>query len=190
MNEGPQRLRLLGLPVFRTIGDLAALIHVDSGRLTILTRYAERFYSTYRIPKRTGGWRQISQPSRELKGVQAWILRNIIDKLSASPHATAYLPGKRLSDNVSPHSGNRYFLSVDIEDFFPLYSAAQNPAHILSSSATKRRTAALMSRLCTFFRSLPRAGDFPGAVNLVTLRMDRRPLRPGIPAKHRLHPLC
>ena len=123
MHEGQQRLRLLGLPVFYTIEDLAAILHIDSVRLGILAKSAERFYCTYRIPKRPSGSRRISQPSREIKGIQAWILRNILDKLSPSPHATAYLPRKRLSDNVSPHSGNRYFLSMK-NPFFPLRFAA------------------------------------------------------------------
>ncbi len=174
MHEGQQRLRLLGLPVFETIEDLAALLHIDSGRLTILTRYAERFYRTYRIPKRTGGWRQISQPSRELKGVQAWILRNIIDKLSPSPHATAYFPGKRLSDNISPHRGNRYFLSVDIEDFFPSIPR-RRIERLFELVGYERQTAALLSSLCTFFRSLPQGGvTSPALSNLVALQMDRR----------------
>jgi retron-type reverse transcriptase len=174
MHEGHQRLRLLGLPVFETIGDLAAQLHIDPGRLTILTRYGERFYRTYRIPKRTGGWRQISQPSRELKGIQAWILRNIIDKLSPSPHATAYLPRKRLSDNVTPHSGNRYFLSVNLEEFFPSIPR-RRIQRLFELIGYERHTAALMSSLCTFFRSLPQGGvTSPALSNLVALQMDRR----------------
>ncbi len=165
---------MLGLPVFNSIEGLAALLHVSSGPLTILAEHAERFYRTYRIPKRTGGWRKISQPSRILKGVQAWILRNILDKLSASPYATAYLPGKGLYDNVAPHSGNRYFLSVDLEDFFPSIHR-RRILHLFELVGYDRQTAALLSNLCTYFRSLPQGGvTSPALSNLIAAQMDRR----------------
>jgi len=146
MDERQQRLRLLGLPVFNSIDGLASLLHVSTARLTILAGHAERFYCTYRIPKRTGGWRKISQPSREFKGVQAWILRNILDKLSASPHATAYLPGKGLYDNVAPHTGNRYFLSLDLKDFFPSIHR-RRVQHLFELVGYDRQTASLLSNL-------------------------------------------
>jgi retron-type reverse transcriptase len=174
MFKEQQRLRLLGLPVFDNIEDLAALLHIDPGRLTILSTYAQRFYRSYRIRKRTGGWRQINQPCRELKAVQAWILRNILDKLSPSQHATAYLAGKRLSDNVTPHSGNRYFLSVDLEDFFPSIQSWKIQ-RLFELVGYAPHTAALLSNLCTYFRSLPQGGvTSPALSNLVALKMDRR----------------
>ena len=110
---------LLGFPSFNTVEELAALIHIDERRLATLTEVPERFYRRYRIPKRHRGWREIQSPSKELKAVQAWILRNILDKLSSSHYATAYVKGSKLLDNVSPHMNNRYFLSVDVKDFFP-----------------------------------------------------------------------
>ncbi len=174
MDDRRQRLRLLGLPVFTNVDELASLIHINPARLTILSEYTNRFYRTYRIPKRTGGWRQISQPSRELKGIQAWILRNILEKLNPSPHATAYLPGKRLSDNVSPHRGNRYFLSIDLEDFFPSipYLRIQRLFQLVGY---EQRAAVLLTGLCTFFYSLPQGGvTSPALSNLIATQMDRR----------------
>jgi len=174
MLEQKQRLQLLGLPVFNTIDELALLIHVDSGRLSILIKHANRFYRTYRIPKRTSGSREISQPSRELKGIQAWILRNIIDKLSPSPHATAYFPGKCLSDNVFPHSSNRYFLSLDLEDFFPSIPRWRIQRLFVLVGYTQG-IASRLSALCTFSRALPQGGvTSPALSNLVASQMDRR----------------
>jgi hypothetical protein len=174
MNEGQERLRLLGLPVFESIEDLANLIHVDPGRLNILTMYSERFYKNYRIPKKTGGYRNISQPSKELKAIQAWILRNILEKLSPSAHATGYVRGKNLLDNVSPHSGNRYFLSVDMENFFPSVSRWRVQL-VFELIGFSNQTALFLTNLCSYFRHLPQGGvTSPALSNLVALKLDRR----------------
>jgi RNA-directed DNA polymerase len=174
MNEGQERLRLLGLPVFQSIEDLANLIHLDPARLNVLTLYSERFYKNYRIPKQTGGYRNISQPSKEVKAVQAWILRNILDKLSPSVHATGYLRGKSLLDNVLPHSTNRYFLSVDMENFFPSISGWRIQL-LFELIGYSRQTALFLANLCTYFRHLPQGGvTSPALSNLVALKLDRR----------------
>ena len=168
------RLRLLGLPVFSSIDDLADLIHLDRDRLVILVLYSNRFYKTYNIPKKTGGNRRISQPSRELKAIQAWILRNILEKLSPSEHATAYLPGKNIFDNVSPHSGNRYFLSIDIAGFFPSIQRwrVEKLFELIGYSAT---ASTILSNLCIYFGRLPQGGvTSPALSNLIVHKLDRR----------------
>ncbi len=142
--------------------------------MSLLTRLSQRFYKSYRIAKRTSGWRNISQPSKELKGIQAWILRNILDKLSPSDYATAYLPGKSLNDNVMPHAGNRYFLSVDIENFFHNIpdSRVQRVFELVGYS---KPTARFLMSLCAYFHHLPQGGvTSPALSNLVSLRLDAR----------------
>lgn len=174
MRRGNSRLRLLGLPVFNSIKDLANLIHIDAERLAILTRRSERFYKNYTIPKRTGGVRKISQPSRELKAIQAWILRNILDNLAPSEHAMAYLRGKKLIDNLSPHSGNRYFLSVDIEDFFPSVRRWR-VERVFELLGYSEQAVYILANLCTYMGGLPQGGvTSPSLSNLCTLNLDRR----------------
>jgi len=174
MKQGNSRLRLLGLPVFDSIADLAKLIHIDRGRLNVLIRYSKRFYKNYTIPKRTGGHRKISQPSKELKAIQAWILRNILDKLIPSEHATAYIRGKKLIDNLSPHIGNRYFLSVDIEDFFPSIPRWR-VERVFELLGYSKQAVMILANLCTYFGGLAQgAVTSPALSNLAALKLDRR----------------
>jgi RNA-directed DNA polymerase len=173
-DKGRDRLNLLGLPVFETVSQLANLLHIDSKRLNILFEYTERFYKTYHIRKRDGTLRKISQPSKELKAVQAWILRNILDKLNPSEYAMAYIQGKSLKDNITPHKSNRFFLSVDIEDFFPSISIwhVKRIFELLGYSA---QAAMILRRLCVYFGGLPQGGvTSPALSNLACLRLDRR----------------
>jgi RNA-directed DNA polymerase len=167
-------MQLLGFPTFNTVGGLAALTRIDASRLSILALRPERFYCTYRIPKRRGGWRKIHSPSKELKAVQAWILRNILDKLSTSKYATAYVKGRGLLGNVSPHMSNRYFLSVDVRNFFP--SVSSHLVHRLFEAVGYPKLAARkLTRLCSYFSGLPQgAVTSPALSNLICLRLDRR----------------
>jgi len=167
-------MQLLGFPTFRTVKELAALMHIDEGRLAILSLRPERFYRRYQIPKRHGGWREIQSPNKELKAVQAWILRKILDKLSTSPYATAYVKGRGLLDNVSPHVSNRYFLSVDIRDFFPSVSSLL-VHRLFERMGYSKLAASKLGRLCSYFSGLPQgAVTSPALSNLICVSLDRR----------------
>ena len=174
MAKTPSSMRLLGFPTFNTVKELAALMRIDAGRLSILALWPERFYRRYRIPKRRGGWREIKSPSKELKAVQAWILRNILDRLSTSLYATAYVRGRGLLDNVNPHMSNRYFLSVDIRNFFPSVSS-DRVHHLFGMLGYSKLAANKLTRLCSYFSGLPQgAVTSPALSNLICLRLDRR----------------
>ena len=171
-----QLLRLLGLPIFETPTELSELVHVSSSRIWLYVKYASSgsYYRHYRIPKASGDWRDIYQPGRELKAVQAWILRRVLDKLTVSPHATAYVRGRGLRDNVVPHSANRYFLCLDIEDFFP--SIGKSPVkRLFALLGYSERAADILANLCTCRRTLPQGGvTSPALANLVAAKLDRR----------------
>lgn len=77
-------------------------------------------YKTYKIEKRSGGTREISQPSRDLKILQRFIIENFLnDHLVCHDAATAYRLERNIADNVRPHVANPYLLKMDFKDFFP-----------------------------------------------------------------------
>lgn len=167
-------MRLLGLPYFENIEELANLIHIDSGRLKILIANTDSFYRKHSIAKRDGRTRVLHSPSNELKAIQAWILRHILDRLSASSFATAYAPKSRLIDNLSPHISNRYFLSIDIKDFFP---SVRKPrvSRLFDKLGYGKTACYILTRLCTYKAGLPQGGvTSPCLSNLVCLQLDRR----------------
>lgn len=71
------------------------------------------------IPKKTGGQRLIYQPSRKLKTIQYWLIANLFCKMSIHRSAQAYRPGVSILDNAKQHRANRYFLKIDLYNFFP-----------------------------------------------------------------------
>jgi hypothetical protein len=75
-------------------------------------------YKRYNIPKRNGGERSIAQPAREVKKLQAILMRQL-HHLSIHPAATAYVRGLSIKDNAEAHAKNGPILKFDFENFFP-----------------------------------------------------------------------
>jgi RNA-directed DNA polymerase len=78
------RLSLSGLPIIQDLDDFSALTHVSKYTLYQLSRNAAKYYKVFSIAKKNGGSRVIAHPSKKLKGLQAWILFNILYKLNVS----------------------------------------------------------------------------------------------------------
>ncbi len=77
-------------------------------------------YKTYSIPKRQAGkFRQVSQPTPEVKLLQRWLIANFFPRFQIHKAATAYRLGVGLVANVQPHAKNRFLLKIDFSDFFP-----------------------------------------------------------------------
>ena len=95
-----------------------------------LANSASHEYKSYNIPKRSGGFREIHHPSRQLKGLQRWLLTNVIDKFPVHEAATAYRKGGSIFKNAATHATSRYLLRMDFENFFPSIKSADLRAYL------------------------------------------------------------
>ncbi len=82
-------------------------------------KYAHIHIKKFPLKKRKGGYRVISQPSAKLKTVQYWLIHNIFKLLQQHPAAVAYRQNISTLDNAKAHKKNKYFLKMDLKDFFP-----------------------------------------------------------------------
>ena len=83
-------------------------------------------YRSFKIPKRSGGLRQIDAPNDELKRA-LYDLKMIFEKkfyMSYHTAAFAYVHGRSTIDSVKRHQQNksRWFLKTDMRHFFPSIS--------------------------------------------------------------------
>lgn len=80
-------------------------------------------YHTFKIPKRSGGTREICAPDDDLKELQHYIMKQITKGLRFLPHNAAHgFTRKRnckTALQVHQSKGSRWFLKLDIKDFFP-----------------------------------------------------------------------
>ena len=166
-------LRLFELPVFGGAVDFARLVHVSARLVNIYRKNSARAYRTFSLPKAGGGARTIEAPSRRLKALQAWILRRILARVPRTPYATAYHPGSKLLDNVLPHETNRYFLCIDLSDFFTSIKRTR-VTKLFSLMGYSNRSATLLSDLCCTDHLPQGAVTSPAISNLVAAKLDRR----------------
>ena len=118
--------------------------------------------------------RQISQPSRRLKAVQSWVLRNILDHLKAHPACKGFEKQKNIRDNALPHVGALSVICLDLDDFFPSVSAARVWT-IFRTLGYSPFVSRILTSLCTYDDGLPQGSPAsPKLANLAVYRLDSR----------------
>lgn len=165
---------MLNLPKVNSIHDLSYQTGLSGGLIYKLSNISDKYYRIVKIPKKSGGQRKLACPSREMKAIQAWILRYILDKIPVHPSATAFRLETNLSANVVPHINRPYFLCCDLVDFFG--SLSKDAVYkVFRSLGYKPEISHTFSNICCFRDSLPQGGvTSPALSNLICLRLDGR----------------
>ena len=190
------RLETTGLPVAQTPAELATAIGITVPKLRWLAFHhatARRtHYVRFDVAKRAGGTRTLAAPHVQLKQVQTWILRNILDHVDVHDAAHGFVRGRSIVTNAAVHAGQKAVLNVDLRDFFPTitwvrvrkvfrvmgYSPSVATILALLCTESPRRTVTWFGEtrhVATGPPSLPQgACTSPALSNLVAMRLDRR----------------
>ena len=120
--------RLEDLQAVRTLSDLARLLYCRPRSLSYMLYKLspEDRYRSFGIPKSSGGIRTIQAPDRRLKWVQSQLTRLLGDCLRSieaeKPErqkvSHGFQRGRSIVTNAQMHTGCRYVLNLDLEDFF------------------------------------------------------------------------
>lgn len=168
------RLNMFGLPVIQTIEDFSEVIHVSKYTIFQLSKNADRYYKVYTILKKSGKKRIISQPNKNLKGIQSWILINILNKLNVSSSCKGFEKGSSISQNAESHKGANTLLTIDLKDFFPTVTQKQ-VFNIFKSIGYNNTISVILSNLCSFKETLPQGSPCsPKLANLCAWKLDVR----------------
>ena len=76
-------------------------------------------YSHFSIPKKSGGQRSISAPSRGLAHILYYVNVMLKAVYQPSDYAMGFAEGRNVVDNASRHIGQNYVFNTDLENFFP-----------------------------------------------------------------------
>lgn len=144
----------------------------------VITQYifqADRYYSEFSVSKKNGkGTRRIAAPSRRLKGIQRWILDNILSNTPVSESCTGYTKKRSVVDNAKPHVDKAFVVNADIKDFFPSITI-KRVIGLFQSLGYNRTISFCLARLCCFKGRLPQgAPSSPMIANLICRRLDTR----------------
>lgn len=157
---------------FAQIAELFGLTVKD---LFLLLNNPDIYYCDFKIPKRSGGFREISIPSLKLMAIQRAILKQIL-KPNFKPLSccVGFVNNLNILDNVKPHLGNDYILKTDLKNFFSSITSNQ-VNKLFSSLGYSHKISAILTKLCCRLGSIPQgAPTSPMISNMVMVPLDRK----------------
>jgi RNA-directed DNA polymerase len=100
------------LPVIFTTANLSSLVGYNKNYLKRAALFTPFFYRRFKIKKKNGSSREITEPLPSLKEIQIWILENILYHLPVSRYAKAYVRGRNILENVKYHRSKEVLLTL------------------------------------------------------------------------------
>lgn len=142
------------VPVIYNTSHLSVLVGYNKRYIKRAVVYTPYFYRDFKILKRNGKYRDISEPLPSLKEIQIWILKNILYNVSISPFAKAYRKKVSIIENLRFHKNQPKVFTLDLENFFPSIQGASIEM-IFSELGYSQMLSNLLAKLCTRDNSLP-----------------------------------
>lgn len=150
-------------------------------------KFAKKRYTSFSVPKKNGGDRQIHAPVNGLKHILRPL--NVILNTIAEPHfkATGFVPGKSIVDNAKQHVGKHYVYNTDLKNFFHSFDLQWVKYGFMVEpfglGKEREELAFLLASLCThpfevngeMKTVLPQgAPTSPTITNMLCFKLDRR----------------
>lgn len=159
---------------------LSRTAKIPETKLISLSESASRRYKVYTIPKRSGGERVIEHPSRELKAIQRWIVRALINRFPLHEAATAYRKGTGIRENAERHRKTKFTNRYDFASFFPSFSQTrivqyiEEQAKAVGIDLSERDLNFVGNIVCRNGRLTIGAPSSPAITNAMMFEFDRR----------------
>lgn len=166
--------KMLDIPVFCNLEELREKIGTNKKFFYKVLYSNDKLYKEITIPKRRGGSRVLNVPNAALKGMQRWILDNILYKVQPELSATGFIPMKSIVLNASVHLRKKYILKMDIKDFFPSIDF-HKVRSLFFELGYNKDVATALANICVFQGQLPQgAPTSPYLANLICRELDKR----------------
>lgn len=170
--EYAQSLFNQNLPIIYTRSHFCRLVGYEPLYVFGAAEGSIKFYRQFKIAKKSGGYREISEPLPSLKEIQRWILDNILTNLSVSGYAKAFRKDYSIKDNAVFHCRHKFVLSLDIKDYFGSIKE-YTVFSFFNSLGYNKNVSMFLTKLCTLRGCLPQgAPTSPALSNLITKNMD------------------
>lgn len=144
-------------------------------------------YRTFEIPKSDGSARVIDAPlgaQRLAQSNLAVMLQGcrdeIAEKTKRRPISHAFRPGQSIITNARVHTGRRYVLNVDLENFFPAFNFGRVRGFFIKDEnfGLKPEVATVIAQIACWKNGLPQGGpSSPIISDLIAHILDARLVR-------------
>lgn len=163
------------LPVVFDFSHLSLLLGLEPAEVAFYLFADESlFYKQIEIPKRNGGFRTIDIPSERLKGIQRWILDNMLNNIKVHECCYGFCKGKSIYNNAILHVNKNCVLNLDLKDFFPSIKQ-EHVFNIFYGKGYTKKVSYYLAKLLTKDGVLPQGSPAsPMISNIVSKYLDIR----------------
>lgn len=166
------------LKIAHSVQDVAFALGLDPGKFFYVLKHCDdgSYYKTFQIPKKSGGFRDISKPVRGLALAQDRLARILKEHYKPKTFVKGYVKGESFLSNAQYHEKQKWVLNLDIENFFPSIGFARVRGLFLSPYfGFNSNVATILSRITTFKNQLPQgASTSPIIANILANNLDKR----------------
>ncbi len=134
----------------------------------------EKKYTTFEIPKKSGGTRIISAPISGIKHIQRQVARLLLEIYPPKYCVHGYIKEKGIITNAKIHRNKRILVNVDLKDFFPSinYGRVRGLFKAMPFNFNDE-VATTLAQICCHGNALPQgAPTSPIVSNYICRRMD------------------
>lgn len=172
-----------------TINDVAILLGMKPAALAfILYKIPDHLkYTTFTVPKKSGGDRIIFAPDERLKLVQSRLGKllekcqlEVEAKLKVKPQcvlAHGFKPGFSIQTNAINHRGRRWVFNTDLQDFFPSINFGRVYGFFMKNNhyMLNKKVATIISQIACHQNRLPQGSPCsPVISNIIAHLLDIR----------------
>lgn len=143
-------------------------------------------YNTFMIKKKSGGFRQILAPKKQLKWLQRKLSNILYEIYEPKRIATGFIKNKNVVTNAEAHVNKKFVLNIDIENFFDSIHFGRVLGMFRNYPFNfEYKIAVSLSQLVCFDAKLPQgAPTSPIITNFICRNLDSALL--GLSAKYKL----
>ena len=159
--------------VYRELSSLERDLGINAKTLYAVSNNLGKHYRKAKLPKKNGGFRNLSVPDEVLKSIQRQISEVLLIHMPVSRYAKAYRFGSSTLRNAKHHVGKQVALKLDILHFFDSIQYSTVKDKVFPAQIYAEPLRILLTMLCYHKDALPQgAPSSPAITNIILYGFD------------------
>ena len=161
--------------VYRELSSLEQDLGISAKTLYAVSNNLSKHYRKAKLPKKNGGFRNLSVPDEVLKSIQKRIAEVLLIHMPVSRYAKAYRFGSSTLRNAKHHVGKQVVLKLDILHFFDSIRYSTVKDKLFPEEIYAEPLRILLTMLCYHKDALPQgAPSSPAITNIILYEFDEQ----------------